>query len=312
VCSAGARACSPAAAGTTLCSGLCRDLQTDRANCGACGNACAARANASPTCASSACSYACNAGSADCNLSASDGCEVNVLGDPAHCGRCNNACPRPDGASAAVCSNGACGFTCATNRGDCDTNRANGCETDTGTSTTHCGACGRACGAGQVCTNGACTVSTQGCSGNAAFSYEIVPGLWACVHTANITSYPQNSGMCAAGYTPPTFALVNSLGLRMPNTDETTAFFTWYRGRATSGDTNYIRTYQKRRGGCTLEAHGDLYVSSFNPNSSSGGWRDLYLNGGSCNLQTDSANNVSGHPLAGTLCVRGTYVPPAP
>jgi hypothetical protein len=27
--------------------------------------------------------------------------------------------------------------------------------------------------------------------------------------------------MCAAGYTPPTFALVNALALRLPTTDET-------------------------------------------------------------------------------------------
>ena len=76
--------------------------------------------------------------------------------------------------------------------------------------------------------------------------------------------------MCAAGFTPPTFDLVNSLGLLMPTADQSAAFFTWYRALATSGDTNYIRTGQKRRGGCTPDAHGDLYVSSFDANSAAG------------------------------------------
>ena len=43
---------------------------------------------------------------------------------------------------------------------------------------------------------------------------------------------------------------------------------------------------------------------------SGAGWYDLYYGGGSCNPSTSSANSVSGHPLAGVLCVYGTYVPP--
>ncbi|MDB4930131.1 MAG: uncharacterized protein JWM10_2615, partial [Myxococcaceae bacterium] len=49
--------------------------------------------------------------------------------------------------------------TCATGFGNCDGTDANGCEAAP-TGTANCGACGRACGAGQVCTNGVCGSST--------------------------------------------------------------------------------------------------------------------------------------------------------
>ena len=58
--------------------GTCRDTQTDLSHCGACGNACPARANATSTCAAGACGFTCNAGFADCNMDPDDGCETST------------------------------------------------------------------------------------------------------------------------------------------------------------------------------------------------------------------------------------------
>jgi hypothetical protein len=67
-----------------------------------------------------------------------------------------------------VCSSGRCtcapGYAgtrcerCADGLGDCDGNAMNGCETDLRASDTSCGACGRACSAGQRCASATCAV----------------------------------------------------------------------------------------------------------------------------------------------------------
>jgi hypothetical protein len=50
------------------------------------------------------------------------------------------------------------GVTCATGMADCDGNPANGCEVDTRTSATNCGACAKACGGTATCSAGDCSV----------------------------------------------------------------------------------------------------------------------------------------------------------
>ncbi|HBU49143.1 MAG TPA: hypothetical protein DEB46_12615 [Myxococcales bacterium] len=156
--------------------------------------------------------------------------------------------------------------------------------------------------------------ATAGCSNVASFAREITPGLWACVHTENITSYELNNSMCAEGSTPATFDLVNANGLRKPTDAENDALFNWYRGLPIQGDNStYIRTGQKRRGGCQPDAHGDIYVYSNHSNVSDvgGSWGDLFEGGHSCNNQTRSANNM-GHALPGVICVAGEYQAPRP
>ena len=151
-----------------------------------------------------------------------------------------------------------------------------------------------------------------GCGVAAEHHREITPGLWACVNSVNIRTYDENFSMCAAGFTPATFDLVNALELRIPTVQEDLDFFAWYRALPVQGDTNYIRTGQKRRGGCELEAHGDLYIrNGVGPARMGDGWWDLFNGGGSCNLPTGSANNTS-HALVGVVCVEGEYAPPHP
>lgn len=118
--------------GQTLCAGACVDLQTDNANCGACGASC----SASLGCEHGVCS--CLPGDTLC----SDGCR-DIMHDPANCGDCGHAC----GADR-HCNDGVC---------DCNVTDCSGTCRDTRTDTQNCGACGHACAAtGQSCDAGVC------------------------------------------------------------------------------------------------------------------------------------------------------------
>jgi hypothetical protein len=86
-------------------------LTSDVANCGACRTACPTGANASPACMEAVCRLVCNAGFANCDLSTTNGCEVNTNADVTACGACGRACPTvPFGRP--VCTAGACDVAC--------------------------------------------------------------------------------------------------------------------------------------------------------------------------------------------------------
>jgi len=98
-CMAGACVCPM---GLTFCAMRCVDTQTDLMHCGMCGRACSG-VNGTPSCVGGACGIACNTGFGNCNMDASDGCEVNLNTSDLHCGACGNACPM-----GAACVNGLC------------------------------------------------------------------------------------------------------------------------------------------------------------------------------------------------------------
>lgn len=84
------------------------DTQTDRANCGACGNVCTG-GNATWACNAGRCEViACDAGFLDCNGSAADGCESNPDTDPSNCGGCGTECGPPN----RECCAGVCARDC--------------------------------------------------------------------------------------------------------------------------------------------------------------------------------------------------------
>ena len=69
----------------------------------------------------------CPAGTADCDGSSTNGCEVDLTTDENHCGACGTTCQ--DGPYAqGVCVAATCGTTCQPGYYDCDGNPANGCE----------------------------------------------------------------------------------------------------------------------------------------------------------------------------------------
>lgn len=71
----------------------CVDLLTDANNCGGCNNFCP---NAGPnqirSCKKGVCEFECAIGFADCNGSSADGCETNLMANPASCGSCGKRC----------------------------------------------------------------------------------------------------------------------------------------------------------------------------------------------------------------------------
>ena len=138
------------------------DVTTSTDHCGGCNARCATRANARTSCAAGACNYTCEASFADCDGSPSTGCEVDTRSSVAHCGGCNQACAARAN-STATCAAGACAYACVAGFADCDGNPSNGCEVDTRTSASHCGACGRACSVANgtaACVASACAVAS--------------------------------------------------------------------------------------------------------------------------------------------------------
>ncbi|MFO0609192.1 MAG: hypothetical protein U0324_38870 [Polyangiales bacterium] len=175
-------------------------IATDAMNCGACGARCADRSNATGVCAGTACGITCAPGFGNCDGVEANGCEADTRADPTHCGACATACMAPANATA-TCAAGACGFTCNAGSADCDRAAANGCEVDTQSDRANCGACGRACAAGEVCSRGVCT-STCGagetnCAGSCANLNTSEANCGAC---GRACANPANaSASCAAG-----------------------------------------------------------------------------------------------------------------
>ncbi|WP_242392941.1 MXAN_6577-like cysteine-rich protein [Anaeromyxobacter oryzisoli] len=124
-----------------VCAGTCTAVATDAANCGACGQACAA----GEVCSAGFCR--CPDGRVDCNGSC-----VDVRSDPANCGACGTTCAAGDfcttsatgatscAGSCAVAEQTACGFACVDLQADA----------------WNCGACGRTCGTNEHCKTGLC------------------------------------------------------------------------------------------------------------------------------------------------------------
>jgi hypothetical protein len=136
------------------------DTQTDPANCGGCTKACSLP-NATAGCASSACTIAsCNASYMDCNMMASDGCEVDIKSDNGNCGGCGIKCTGGETCSGGIC---ACGS---------GTTLCNSTCTNTMTDNNNCGGCGQVCTA-TTCASGLCTPVVLASGTNVDAPYDI-------------------------------------------------------------------------------------------------------------------------------------------
>jgi hypothetical protein len=160
-------------------------------NCGACGKACT-NGNGTTTCAGGACSPSCNAGFGDCDGNPNNGCEA-PLNTVANCNACGVACAFTN--ASATCPGGTCTFAaCNPGFGDCDGSQANGCETNTNTTSAHCGACNMPCSGGKICVGGSCVTScplgTADCNMNTADGCEV-----------NTTTDGTHCGTCATACT---------------------------------------------------------------------------------------------------------------
>jgi Stigma-specific protein, Stig1 len=154
VCMSGTctRTCS---APSTQCATACVDTQTDPAHCGACNQLCSVGVHATPACGGGRCGIVCETNFRDCDGNPGTGCEVSIVGDIANCGACGRACTAANATS--VCAASVCSIAaCSAGFGNCNAVSTDGCETSLTASTTHCGMCGRACTASQICQGGMC------------------------------------------------------------------------------------------------------------------------------------------------------------
>jgi hypothetical protein len=167
------------------------DLGTSQ-NCSMCGDKCDL-AHANAKCAGGKCAIdKCDPGWADCDNNPANGCESDTQGSAMTCGGCGKTCPA-GGNGTPVCDKGKCAINCNAGFGNCDGNLQNGCETDTSTSNTDCGACNQPCspanGTGQ-CASGMCMVT--GCTG----TFKDCNGDPSDGCEADLTSNVGNCGMC--------------------------------------------------------------------------------------------------------------------
>lgn len=102
VCASPTLGCTPPDASTLVCVDPSKDID----NCGSCGNACTdGGQNALPGCIDGGCGIGSCVGSyADCNKTATDGCESPLKNDKNNCGSCGFVCD----AGSPACIDGGC------------------------------------------------------------------------------------------------------------------------------------------------------------------------------------------------------------
>ena len=131
-------ACGGGGGACTLCGDTYVDVQTDHANCGACGNFCAW-------------DLQCVAGACTCMATVCGDICVEVDNNPENCGACGHACSANQ-----WCDHGSCTSVCAGSI--CD-----GWCTDLTSNEDACGACGHRCGSTETCTNSVCVCTGAMC-----------------------------------------------------------------------------------------------------------------------------------------------------
>ncbi len=99
-----------------------------------------------------------------------DGRCTDLQNDSRHCGACQSTCETPN--AVATCRGGGCQFQCAPGFGNCNGDRADGCEQPLTDAVDHCGLCGRTCTAlnaapacvASRCGLGACATGFADCN----------------------------------------------------------------------------------------------------------------------------------------------------
>ena len=173
----------------TGCAATCGDGFT---NCG--GKCISITDNHVASCSENSIVLTCVDGYANCDSRIENGCEININTDGLNCGGCTTSTADNKCAPGTICSNGECKNTCAVGTkpcgsicldygannvdscdsfghvscvagyGDCDGDKANGCEVNLNTDYQNCGGCSssvasKACDAGEMCSAGKCSTN---------------------------------------------------------------------------------------------------------------------------------------------------------
>jgi hypothetical protein len=287
---------------------------TDVNNCGGCGVACN-KTNGTAACDSGSCTITCSSGFANCDGSVTNGCEINTNTSLSHCGGCGQVCNLANASQ--TCVGGACTLgTCSAGFGNCDNIASNGCETNTQTSTDHCGVCGKKCAANEVCKLGVCDSTTiqcptgfLDCNGNPADGCEVNKNTDAnnCGTCGNACIVANGTGSCVNGV-----CQIASCSTGFKNCDGA------YANGCEKNTNTDIANCGTCGNACTV-ANGTAKctVGSCGINSCNAGYSDcdnLYSTGCEKNLNTDASNcggcgNVCTNANGTTKCTSGSCDP---
>ena len=179
-CSSSSPAAPSCSSGAVTCAGACTNVQTDNANCGACGTKC----GAGEACVAGKCAASCGTGASLCSPDGGAAYCANFQSDDANCGACGTKC-----GSGEACVNGQCGSTCGQNGTLCTPATGAAYCANVQTDNANCGVCGAGCPAGEACVAGACSVTCPGTQINCAGS---------CVAPATDPNHCGASGDCGA------------------------------------------------------------------------------------------------------------------
>lgn len=194
-------------AGFHACGDAC-PADDDATACGATCEVCVVPAHASAVCNTGTCGFVCLPDFGDCDGIASNGCEVDLRSDAAHCGSCAGACALTN--ATATCVDSLCAVAaCNPLTGDCNGLAADGCEANLATEVNHCGMCGalcaldnaaESCGSG-LCMLGACESGFDSCDANASNGCETETNasLTDCGGCGNVCDLASASESCVSG-----------------------------------------------------------------------------------------------------------------
>lgn len=122
-----------------ICNSVTVKWDSNRENCGACGNNC----GEDNECNEGVCKQTCTRTEGDKTITTHN---VDIMNDSMHCGACNSTCPKGSTCKQGVCKAG------SSNRLTCDTKDIHRADRDI----SHCGSCNNKCAADTTCDQGIC------------------------------------------------------------------------------------------------------------------------------------------------------------